>query len=205
MTDWTVNIDVETDVDLGPGTAEWLEGLADRLAGTGTAVSGHGSRIGGTLTVIDKPDCMSAAQEAINVFLHATLGGIVVAIEAITIEEADRRLDEPTIPELVGASEAADLLGISRQRVHQLHTGNQAFPEPVVEVRMGPLWTRASVEAFARSWTRTPGRPARALPTKSIPPGKRSAAKHEGQIAAHGTKGKMTGRRSGSTVRGSSA
>lgn len=214
--DWTISIDVETGVDLGAGEADWLEDLAGRLAGTGASVSGHGSRISGTFTITDQPDCMAAAQAGITTFLHAAGGGIVVGIEAITVKEADGRLAEPTIPELVGASEAADILRVSRQRIHQLHTANAAFPEPVVEVRMGPLWTRASVEAFERAWTRKPGRPAGAVTAKSIaarPVAARKSTKNnieQSQTAVRGTKveraavsGKTTGRRSGSSVRGS--
>jgi hypothetical protein len=89
--------------------------------------------------------------------------GDVAALEVLTEAEHERRLALPAVPPLVGAAEAADLLGVSRQRVHQLHTGNPRFPAPVVEVRRGPLWLRSSIEEFDQSWSRKPGRPALSL------------------------------------------
>lgn len=81
-----------------------------------------------------------------------------LAIEFMTLAEYERRADEPTLPVLVGSSEVAEILGVSRQRVHQLRT-HPGFPSPLVEVAMGPLWDERAVEAFARDWARKPGRP----------------------------------------------
>ncbi len=89
----------------------------------------------------------------------------IVAVEVVDEIEHERRANSATIPELVGASEAAEILGVSRQRVHQLHRENPAFPAPLVQVAMGPLWHRAAVEAFAQRWERRPGRPRVALVT----------------------------------------
>ena len=89
--------------------------------------------------------------------MHCPLDG-EVAVEAVTEAEHERRADAPTLPELVGASEVATLLGVTRQRVHQLRE-HPAFPTPLVEVAMGPLWDARAIEAFARAWSRRPGRP----------------------------------------------
>ena len=51
------------------------------------------------------------------------------------------------------------MLGITRQRVHQLWRDRKDFPEPVYELRTGPLWMRAGIKAFADRWERKPGRP----------------------------------------------
>ena len=81
-----------------------------------------------------------------------------VAIEFLTFAEYERRAQEPTLPVLMGSREVAEMLGVSRQRVHQLRI-NPGFPSPLVEVAMGPLWDERAVAAFARDWTRKPGRP----------------------------------------------
>ena len=51
--------------------------------------------------------------------------------------------------ELVGAAEIAALLGVSRQRVDQL-SRHEDFPEPVAELASGRIWTRQSIEEWAR-------------------------------------------------------
>jgi predicted DNA-binding transcriptional regulator AlpA len=53
-------------------------------------------------------------------------------------------------PELMGVAEIAELLGVTRQRVHQL-TKSPEFPRPVAELSAGAIWERDAVEAWARS------------------------------------------------------
>jgi predicted DNA-binding transcriptional regulator AlpA len=52
--------------------------------------------------------------------------------------------------ELLGLSELAELLGVSKQRADQLARQN-GFPDPVAVLRGGRLWDRAAVEAWARA------------------------------------------------------
>ena len=58
-------------------------------------------------------------------------------------------------PELMGVAEIAELLGVSRQRVHQL-TKVAGFPRPVAELSAGSIWEREAVEEWARSTGRLP-------------------------------------------------
>lgn len=62
----------------------------------------------------------------------------VASIEVMTTKEFDARIDAikpPAIPELVSITEAAQLLGVSRQAVHQrLETGS------LPGVRVGTTW-----------------------------------------------------------------
>lgn len=51
--------------------------------------------------------------------------------------------------DLLGTSEIAELLGISRQMVHRL-TRRDDFPAPTAELAIGKVWRRADVEAWAR-------------------------------------------------------
>lgn len=160
MTDWTVTIDVEIAAQV---TDELIFAVHDELVDLGGSVSGLDHRISAVMTISNALGVLAAVDAGAGAltaalannghFAHAR------AAEAITVDEHDRRLAEPTIPDLAGASEAAEILGVSRQRIHQLHHENPGFPTPVVEVRMGPLWTRASIEAFDRSWARRVGRP----------------------------------------------
>lgn len=61
---------------------------------------------------------------------------------------------------IVGASDVADILGVTRQRVHQL-AQTAGFPAPIARIKMGPLWDGAAIVTFASRWQRKPGRPAK--------------------------------------------
>jgi hypothetical protein len=61
------------------------------------------------------------------------------------------------VPELVGVSEAASLLGWDRRRV-ATYVGRGAFPEPIATLASGRVWRREDVEAFGRDRARRPGR-----------------------------------------------
>lgn len=51
------------------------------------------------------------------------------------------------VEELVGTSEIADLLGVSRQRVQQL-ASRPGFPEPVAVLSAGTIWRKADIERW---------------------------------------------------------
>lgn len=62
---------------------------------------------------------------------------------------------------LVGLSEIATMLGVSRQRVGQLVRDYDDFPPPVAELASGRIWETVAVEAWAKAHpVRPPGRPA---------------------------------------------
>lgn len=58
-----------------------------------------------------------------------------------------------SFPEIVGATEIAEMLGVSRQRVQQL-AATPAFPAPVAQLKIGKIWLLADVER----WAETTGR-----------------------------------------------
>jgi hypothetical protein len=68
-------------------------------------------------------------------------------------------LQRPNLPQVVSGPEAGEILGVSKQRVHQLAATNADSPQPLYEVAAGRLWDRAAVEEFATRWTRRAGRP----------------------------------------------
>ncbi|MGH9155956.1 MAG: DNA-binding protein [Acidimicrobiales bacterium] len=51
---------------------------------------------------------------------------------------------------LMGPTEAAAFLDISRQRLHQLITTDEDFPEPAAALARGPVWAKAAIEYWAR-------------------------------------------------------
>jgi hypothetical protein len=50
--------------------------------------------------------------------------------------------------QLAGVAEAAELLGVSKQRVSQLAL-TAGFPKPIGRARCGPIWRRDDVEQEA--------------------------------------------------------
>ena len=51
---------------------------------------------------------------------------------------------------LVGMTEIAALLGISRQRVHQIMQQDPDFPQPAATISAGGVWEREAIEAWAK-------------------------------------------------------
>lgn len=64
--------------------------------------------------------------------------------------------------QLVGISEIAGLLGVSRQRAVQVVRDYADFPAPTATLASGRIWERQAVEAWiGRHRERKPGRPPR--------------------------------------------
>ena len=57
--------------------------------------------------------------------------------------------------QVLGITEVAKLLGISRQRVDQLSKSDPDFPEPVAELGRGRVWSREAIEAWAKATGRS--------------------------------------------------
>ncbi|WP_432575025.1 helix-turn-helix transcriptional regulator [Kineococcus sp. SYSU DK005] len=63
-----------------------------------------------------------------------------------------------TADELVGAAEAAELLGVSTVQVNRL-SRREDFPQPVARLKAGTIWRRIDVERWANEHAdRRPGR-----------------------------------------------
>lgn len=50
--------------------------------------------------------------------------------------------------ELFGAWEAADFFGVSKQALFHWRKNDPLFPDPEIELRSGPVWTRAQLEEY---------------------------------------------------------
>jgi hypothetical protein len=151
---YTIEITIEAD---GPLT----QGQLFAVAAIGRAAIGlpGGSRIEATLTETgaDMLEALARAAERIR----ALVPGRLIAVEAMTAEEADRRLasGEP----ILGLQEVATLLGVTKQRVCAL-AKRADFPAPAAALAQGKAWHRTDVERFAASWNRKPGRPYKTTP-----------------------------------------
>jgi len=63
---------------------------------------------------------------------------------------------------LVGLTEIASMLGVTRQRAGQLARDYDDFPPPVAELASGRVWETVAVEAWAKAHPARPaGRPVR--------------------------------------------
>lgn len=61
---------------------------------------------------------------------------------------------------LVGVAEISEILGVSRQRVHQIAKEHEDFPSPVADLTAGRIWRLKDVERWLEKHPqRPPGRP----------------------------------------------
>jgi hypothetical protein len=164
---WTVTLEVmHPKGRIGAkGYDRAIDNLVDHAAGHGGAVS-HSStrdRYSITLSMSDAPDARAALADAAGlVDLWAASSGLpegtVVNAHVRTFAEHDAEIQAPLFPEVVGVAELAALLDVAPQRASALKDRN-GFPPPIATLKSGPIWVRANVEHFARTWDRKPGRP----------------------------------------------
>jgi len=139
-----------------------------RLEAIGEALADYDAAVGGALGQVhvhlslQAASVLDAGQRAVDLLDRGGLpAGSGTQLEVIDEPEAERRLATPVLPAVAGGKEAADLLGVSRQRLHQL-IGRPDFPEPDIRLASGPVRLVASLRSFERSWPRKAGRPGRA-------------------------------------------
>lgn len=159
---WTARVEWEQPTDAI--TEEWAVDLVDRLAPFSAAIGtqkesagpGYPETWSADLTV-EAGTLRQAIAAALQEVEQAT-GHKATGIEVLTDHEYERRVMQPTIPELVGYAEIAQLAGVSRQRARQL-ADIIGFPPAVVETQSGPLRVRDQVERWLATWERKSGRP----------------------------------------------
>ena len=164
MTEWSVALEAAADDD---STEEEISGealwpLLDALGAHAPAVGGGGRRYDAQFSV-DAPDVGPALTKALRLWRRAVdVAGLppwpLVQATVLRADELDRQLSQPNLPELVGVSEIATLLGTTRNRAWQV-TKKPGFPEPVAELASGPVWARPMVGRFLEEWRRRPGPP----------------------------------------------
>ncbi|MGV9803087.1 hypothetical protein ACWDTP_34035 [Mycobacterium sp. NPDC003449] len=98
-----------------------------------------------------------AADEALRT-AGAAVGTKPTRIRIMPTEDFIAELSAPGAQDLVGLREIAAQFGVSSQRAHQITQietmpdGQPGFPEPVSRLASGPIFTKASVDAFAERW-----------------------------------------------------
>jgi hypothetical protein len=164
MEQWSVATEVGLAEPRDP--ADWMDEVyeaLDALGAEGSAVAGSELTASVRLFVSARHpweamrraerDLVIPALEKAGLHVERILSG-----EATADEEFTRRLELPTLPELVGIAEVAAMLAVSRQRASEL-ASQRNFPTPVVKLAAGPIWTAPMIRAFVESWARRPGRP----------------------------------------------
>ena len=102
----------------------------------------------------------STLEEAVGSALHTAAAATgLLKPSRLRVLPTMEFLDETAHPEpmnldLIGITEIAAELGVSRQCAGQL-AGDVDFRAPVVQPASGRLYTRASVKAFQQRWTAT--------------------------------------------------
>lgn len=164
--EWTVRVVMATRSDV-PDTV--LDAMADAAEQRDTTVARRGDEPGVAVTIdLEVDDPTEAARWAVDYVRQ--LAHQVDGHEPAMLTLVDLRVCEPDIaegdafrpdtPELLASTDVAEVLGVSRQRVHQLAAEHPQFPAPYARLGSGPIWTRPVIDRFA-SWSRRPGRPAR--------------------------------------------
>jgi hypothetical protein len=73
----------------------------------------------------------------------------VAELREVVGEDAAVTID--VVPDLVGVSEAADIMGWDKRRVIT-YIDRGHFPEPIAALAGGRIWLREDVEAYAADW-----------------------------------------------------
>lgn len=155
---WTVYVELAARDTADSMIEELCESLADCDPAVGIAPNGNLS----ARVWVDTGTARQAVDVALKEVTAAakTVGieQIIVGVELLTEEELDRRNAEPIVPDLVGVSEIAEMLGVGRQRAAQL-TQRDDFPSPVAQLKAGPVFLKGQVRGFEARWDRHGGRP----------------------------------------------
>jgi hypothetical protein len=160
-TNWQVTVDL--DVHVPSDTVDELAGALERYEVLDAGIGFLPDRLSVTATVAEDVPGYAAERviHALTDLLDAP-GARVLAVEVLSEDEADRRLEQPAFPELAGVAEVAEILGVTKQRASTLQS-RSGFPAPVAHLRTGPVWRAADLARFAESWERKPGRPRKAV------------------------------------------
>ncbi|MDQ1438680.1 MAG: hypothetical protein QOK43_2309 [Acidimicrobiaceae bacterium] len=164
--EWSVDIDLGIDTSqrkerVAEAAEDLLDLLADTDADAAAVVSVGGSSVGVRLSVRSKSAAAAVKAAVTRVERAAAEAGLhhsgARRVEAATAEWLDAALAEPSMPVLVGTSEVAALLGVTRQRVSELARAGH-FPSPLAILASGPVWMETAIARFVESWDRAPGR-----------------------------------------------
>ena len=105
--------------------------------------------------------CLESAEQVSDAF--ATVEPDLVGAQfALSYDDPTKAATKPSTTSVrrpvVGSSEAAEMLSISRQRLAQL-AQRPDFPAAWATVAATPVWLRTQIRRFERHWPRRNGRP----------------------------------------------
>ncbi|HVE91413.1 MAG TPA: hypothetical protein VNE62_03790 [Actinomycetota bacterium] len=173
-----------------------VEGALDKLKDLHAAASYGPSSFSFRMTVAaDSPIAAAVAGIGRLAGVASTVGlpdWPLECVEAIPDEALEAELQKPASSEiLVGVSEIALMLGVSKQRA-SMFTRRSDFPSPVAQLGAGPVWSGREVRNFVNHWARRPGRPAsgasKAVRVKELKSGFLSSRKTAGKPMGQSTK-----------------
>jgi hypothetical protein len=154
-TTWHIRIEYT-----GHTTIDDIDTAAEHLRLLHPALTMHQDGSGGSVAVyIDATSATDAVELAIHATSDLLAGRTITGIEAQTEEAFLAALQQPTIPDVVGYAEIAEMIGVSRQRIRQLANYDTHFPQPIIETAQGPLIPKAAAEHWARTRNTKTGRP----------------------------------------------
>jgi len=139
---------IESDPIEAPDWSRRVDVLLDALAGGGQVLGPVGWGVGRTLGAVfeiesqDAGEAIVAGHSAFVTALGLAAGDLGTGIRRIEVTHADF---EPL--DLVGATDIARALGVSRQRVYQL-AHQPGFPQPAARLARGALWNRGEIEVW---------------------------------------------------------
>lgn len=94
-----------------------------------------------------------AAQEEAAPLITSITNVLGLAAEAVVdiqlTNNQELGSEEDPLPSCIGVGEAAEILGVSKQRVHQL-TRESGFPKPVFRLKATPVWRETDVRRLAQ-------------------------------------------------------
>lgn len=151
---WSARVEFEVIL----GAVRSLDELIDALQAD-TASAGDGF-ISLTFT-IDAPTLDEAHARLLELLDAQPIGrmarALLTRVELVRFDVLDAELARPLVPALVGISETAELLGVTRQRAHAI-AQTPSFPPPIAELASGPVYLESAVREFAAR-PRKAGRP----------------------------------------------
>ncbi|MFF4933364.1 hypothetical protein ACFY2H_31405 [Streptomyces griseofuscus] len=156
MTDSPHSVYVEFAVPDAP--ADLYEGLIDALlerhphSGPSAGPAGNGNL--SVRLFVDAASVVDAVTRGIEYAQAAAMTqditpDTVIGAEVITEAELDRRNAQPAVPELAGVTEAADIVGVTKQQISSLAKRMPLRRHVVQELAAGPVFLADGVRAYA--------------------------------------------------------
>jgi hypothetical protein len=168
--DWHIEVEIACTAPVDDATLDGLlAALAPWHAGAISLPPGPENRWLTTITVeADSAPGAVTALTGILVDVWAKVPaaeGPIVGLEVCDDTTFANRENARRVPQLVGAAEVARLLGVSKQRLHQILSGEDrdpSPPKPVARLAGGSVWRKADWSLFLDTWPRRSGRPPKA-------------------------------------------